>query len=1097
MGRAATPETASALVARPSLRGRLTAALDRGSVLIVAGAGYGKTTVLEQTLAGRDRLKAWVSCASFGGDAGLLLLALIERVRRTVPGSVDVLVERLETTRQRVDVVSLARLLRTELEQLLVEPLVLVLDDGEELEGSAEAVELVDVLLHADPAALRLAVASRRPLELRTAKLAASGRLAVLSADDLAFSDDECAELLARRHGRVPTAEEVGEVMTATQGWPLGIALSRLVPGHAGASPGGGREAIFGFLREEVLDGLDDELRAGAIDAAVPLELTAPVLDALGLPPDFPARAQRAGLLLRAADSEATRWSFHPLFREFLRGRLETERPAAERRSLHGRVAAALSASGLEREAIEHWLEAGDWTQAMAAAERLGQQLLRVSPDTVRGWLDRLPPEAWHEPGPQFVRGQLEWGAGRLEASLAPLRAAVTGYDERSNRAAAWLARWILCDSLFTTGRFDELERHAEGWDEPDLEPLSIGVAWYCAFVRLSRGQADLLAPLVTRLHSDPASATTMRHFAAMLTAYIEYGAGRVHQALDRLSRAAEELEEYDPANRAAYARANLAYMQADCGLTAEALDSWGRLVTTAGRAGYGWGVNTARWHRAFLYTRAGELARAEEELDRAGTPSGAGFHDRSFHLARAAIAVMRDEPSEAVAAAERALELVNPGVLSFRIWTACDVTPILVAAGAPKLAHEAIAEVLDALTRAAPGDHGRFPRARLLALRAWLREREGDAASAADDLGAAWADAAGCEHHLLRAEWERAEPLVGRALAEGRLDPAAVIAAAELAFPGGGAVVSFVDHPEPGVRRAALPAAAASGHPGALAALDGLTRDPDAGVAAAARATQAALRRSPPPLRFQLLGRFGVRRATWEIDKAGWGRPLAARLVRFLLVHRDAPVPEDLLFEAFWPEKEAAAARHSLAVTVSLARKALDPPGAPESVIYTADRLYQLRLRPADRVDADDFDAAAATALAAEGPEAITLLERAESLWGGDPLPEDRYVEWTFVWRERLTDRYAHVLAALTRSYTAKGATEDALRAARKFVELDPLNEAAHRELMASYARAGRRNHALRQYLACRRALVDELGIEPSEATASLQARILAGEPV
>jgi DNA-binding SARP family transcriptional activator len=207
--------------------------------------------------------------------------------------------------------------------------------------------------------------------------------------------------------------------------------------------------------------------------------------------------------------------------------------------------------------------------------------------------------------------------------------------------------------------------------------------------------------------------------------------------------------------------------------------------------------------------------------------------------------------------------------------------------------------------------------------------------------------------------------------------------------------------------------------------------------------------------------------------------------------------VPEDLLFETFWPDRQPAAARHSLAVTVSLARKALDPPGASESVIHTADRVYQLRLRPADRVDADDFDAAAASALAADGPDAISLLERAESLWGGDPLPEELYQEWTFVWRERLTDRYAHVLAALTRAYGAKGATDDALRAARKFVELDPLNEAAQRELMASYARAGRRNHALRQYLACRRALGDELGIEPSEATTSLQARILAGEPV
>jgi hypothetical protein len=36
-----------------------------------------------------------------------------------------------------------------------------------------------------------------------------------------------------------------------------------------------------------------------------------------------------------------------------------------------------------------------------------------------------------------------------------------------------------------------------------------------------------------------------------------------------------------------------------------------------------------------------------------------------------------------------------------------------------------------------------------------------------------------------------------------------------------------------------------------------------------------------------------------------------------------------------------------------------------------------------------------------------------------------------------------------------------------------------------------------LRQYLECRRALVVELGVEPSAETSAIQARILAGEPV
>jgi DNA-binding SARP family transcriptional activator len=61
----------------------------------------------------------------------------------------------------------------------------------------------------------------------------------------------------------------------------------------------------------------------------------------------------------------------------------------------------------------------------------------------------------------------------------------------------------------------------------------------------------------------------------------------------------------------------------------------------------------------------------------------------------------------------------------------------------------------------------------------------------------------------------------------------------------------------------------------------------------------------------------------------------------------------------------------------------------------------------------------------------------------------------------------------------------------------VDPSNEQAHRQLMVAYARTGRTSYALRQYLECRRALVGELGVEPSAETSRLQSRILAGEPV
>ena len=166
-------------------------------------------------------------------------------------------------------------------------------------------------------------------------------------------------------------------------------------------------------------------------------------------------------------------------------------------------------------------------------------------------------------------------------------------------------------------------------------------------------------------------------------------------------------------------------------------------------------------------------------------------------------------------------------------------------------------------------------------------------------------------------------------------------------------------------------------------------------------------------------------------------------------------------------------------------------------SVLEGSGRAYRLVLGERDMVDADVFLAAAERALQAPAASRRGQLERAAELWGGDPLSEERYADWAAVFRERLIDRYADVLSALTDACEAQDDRPAAQAAARRLVELDPLDESAHRRAMLAYARAGRRAHALRQFLECRKQLVEELGLEPSEATISLQRRILVGEPV
>ena len=399
---------------------------------------------------------------------------------------------------------------------------------------------------------------------------------------------------------------------------------------------------------------------------------------------------------------------------------------------------------------------------------------------------------------------------------------------------------------------------------------------------------------------------------------------------------------------------------------------------------------------------------------------------------------------------------------------------------------------LLDALHEA----DGSYYRAMLLAVRASLSDAEGREGDVTTDLQAMWASTAGQAADVVRRGWRVLEPLLWKALETDTLEPEPVLRSIGEAFPGGEAILPFTAHPHAEVRRVAVTAAASSGHPELPLRLSKLARDPDQEVAAAAGAAERRLRDEPPPLTFKVLGDFAVSRGCWQVDDRAWDRRVAQRIVRYLLVSRGRAVPDDLLLEAFWPDVAERSARQRLNVAVSCARAALDVPGA-ESVIEATEHTLRLRLRERDSVDADQFENAAGMALAPDQNNSRGLLERAASMWGGDPLPHERYATWAAAWREHLTDLYARVLARLAEVLHAQ---EDALAAtvaAKKLVELDPLNEQANALLMAAYARSGRRGQARTQYLACRRNLLDELGVEPAEETTQMQQRILAGERV
>jgi DNA-binding SARP family transcriptional activator/tetratricopeptide (TPR) repeat protein len=1081
-----------ARIGRSELTRNLDAALDAGTVVLVAGAGFGKTMALEGVLAARGEAPAWVRCDESDGYAAQLLWRIVRAIGSAVPGTMDVLEEWLAGA--PFDASSGARLLVSELAELLVEPLVLVFDDAEHLDGSPAALDLVGGLVEAEIDRLSVAIATRRRLPLDQAIRRSRRMLREFGPADLAFSAEECARLIAARTGTTPSQTETDEIMELTEGWPLGVVLQLAVQGHSRARP---NDELSAFLTEEVLDRLDPQLRRMVLRSSVPHQLSPATVQALQLPERFHETAQEHGLLLSTLEGDAGILRWHPLVRAVLLERVRAEFTPPEWRGIHADVAASLEAQGQRVEAIEHWLRAERWDDAVDAMLAQGNAMFALSPERLRGWFQGLPDDVRARADCRLLEGRVLFRDGLYVDATDPLRDAVRGLRTVGDAKNEWAARRLLGYALFEVGGWDELVELADGFDGPetwtagaDAPATALAASEALRFT----GRPDEARELFERARRHPASAELAPLFERT-TAYHMRTAGELEAALARLRQAASSTKSADPL-AATSVNTMLGNVLTDTGQYADALQVWADVIELSTREGSLSDVKYAHHWRAYIHTEAGDLHEAEAELARASEIPTRGWGCVP-DLVEAVIASKKGANQDAVGAAERALAIAGSEDFENRTGVVSYVAPVLELAGAGARARQAVDDGLKLCDETHAEVRGRFVPARLLLLRAWLCYRDGDHEAADRGLEAAWTTAGRAFAHVLRPDWARVQQMVWSALERGSLDARRTMRTLQQISSNGDVLLRFAEHPSAGVREQAIRLLFAEEHPYALQRLGAYVKDENPVIASAARALRKRVSDDPPPLRFGLLGGFTVRRGEWPIDPSAWRRPVAARLVRFLLVNRDRPIHEDVLLEMLWRERSVETARRSLRVAVSQARAVLDLPGASRSVVDVSDHAYRLALGPADRVDADQFEQLAATALAARGADRSELLREAAETWTGPPLPEDSYADWASPLRNRLIARYQEVLLALAADCGDRRDYFAATDAAHKLLTLDPLDERAHRELMLANVRAGRTAHALRQYLACRRLVVDALGVEPESATTELHGRILAGQSV
>jgi hypothetical protein len=314
-------------LARDRLLDWLAAKIHHRVILVLADAGYGKTTLLAD-FSQRTRLRTlWYRLDDEDRDWISFLSHLVAAGREhdsTFAPTTGAMLSDLATggpTREAATDVFLR-----ELPKIAEHGAVLILDDFHLVDESPEVRIIARELVARAPERLSIVFASRQTPPIPFARMRAAGEVAEIGTDELRFDAAETARLFSETYGRELEPDVLADVTARTEGWAASLQLvqaalrdrspaeiRRFVRGLTGAD-----QELYDYLAEEVVGDLPDDLQMFLMRTSI-LQVVTSELAAVVAGLDetetagFISAAERLTLLARpgvpnADRSATTRW---------------------------------------------------------------------------------------------------------------------------------------------------------------------------------------------------------------------------------------------------------------------------------------------------------------------------------------------------------------------------------------------------------------------------------------------------------------------------------------------------------------------------------------------------------------------------------------------------------------------------------------------------------------------------------------------------------------------------------------------------------------------------------------------------------------------
>lgn len=494
-------------VPRGAVQARLAQALTtKPVVLLCAPAGYGKTTLLAETIArlGTGYAIVWVAVDS-GDDLSRLLDCIVAALEpydppwRIAPEALGAQASRGASDEQR----RIAAEIINALDACEVAHGAIVLDDVHRT-GDAVVFAFLDLLIERMSPRWTVAITSREDPPLALARLRARDDLAEFRQVHLQFARDEARHLASASGIDDALADRLFD---RTQGWPAGL---RIAVGAASTNAAASAQPdavlrtverpLFDFLVAEVLGQLRPELARFLLDTSVLPELDS-TRCALLTGDEHAVRRldeiERLGLFVDVLEGPTRTLRLHDLFREALQQRLAIEAP--KRLAELRRRASESEPDAIRR--IGYLLAAGELEAAAnLAAEHLPLRMPVSGPQPASHMLAQFP-QAFRDRSPAltFVAGLTAYLRWDFEPMFVLMERAERGLVASGDTDRALHARAIRGNALMALGRIDEADALLASLSDTEM---SIGTRIVLrnaqAWLALETGRGAAVGPIVS-----------------------------------------------------------------------------------------------------------------------------------------------------------------------------------------------------------------------------------------------------------------------------------------------------------------------------------------------------------------------------------------------------------------------------------------------------------------------------------------------------------------------------------------------------------------------------------------------------------------------